>query len=215
MKKSVITLALICSSILILHYSLQYNRNYKILKSTLKYIINDHINTSENIDIILGSSSALSLDSRLFLKCGKWINRGIGNSTIKDNLRYIDYSTYITTAKMVLIYAGENDIFFNMDTAFVINQYKKLISGVLIKNTNTKIHLLAIKPSPRRRHYFENFQQLNSAMEEHSQTNKNIFFHSADWTHLSERNLFTNDNIHLTNNGYRELTREFNLSCKI
>lgn len=214
MKKSIIIFALILSSILIVHYSLQNNRDYSVFKSTLKYIINDHMNTKKEMDIIIGSSSALNLNSNQFLKCGNWINRGIGNSTIRDNMRYINYSSIFKTTKMVLIYAGENDISFNMGTTFVINQYKKLISNILIKNTDTRIHILAIKPSPRRQRYFESFQLLNNAMKEYSQTNKSISFYSADWKNSTERGLFTNDNIHLTENGYRELTKEFNLSCK-
>lgn len=209
-----IILGLLIPIALYTYTKIYHSKKYNILVDTLIYFFKDTNNNIE-MDLMIGSSSILRLESNTFLKCGNWINRGLGASTLIDTKRYINHSPSRAIYSKILIYAGENDLANNQPVNAVFTNYKKLLSILKSKYREANIHILAIKPSPVRHELFSSFENLNKKLYIHSLNSEKVFFHSFKWPKQDNfiSKYFTNDNIHLSSLGYIALTKEFNKTC--
>lgn len=190
--------------------------NNQELKVLAGYIFEDVFLESSDQDLMLGSSSILRLKPREHLRCGFWLNRGIGNSTISSLKRYIYISSLFHTPTKILIYAGENDISKGSSVARTIREYEELLLYILKKYPVAELHVIAIKPSPARRDFWDKFQRVNEALEKYLGQIQRAYFHSPNWNAQTEKELasFTNDGVHLTYHGYTLFTSEINKLCR-
>lgn len=185
---------------------------------TLRYVIDDSLLNSTRHDLLLGSSSIQHLDSQRWLDCGDWLNRGIGNSTIPDLVRYLALSPLSIRAEKILIYAGENDLSRGQNVAEVFVHYKDLLKALNQRFEGAQLHLLALKPAPARKQYWSKFFQLNKHLQRLAATQSRVFFYTylaPGQTSGYAPESFLSDGIHLTEHGYEVFTKEFNRSCKL
>jgi hypothetical protein len=185
----------------------------EVLKSTLRYVAKDSTLERNDYDLLLGSSSIQRIDSKRYLTCGEWLNRGIGNSNISDLHRYLKWTPLTLNPYQILLYAGENDIARQGNVDEVLQNYKALIEMLLVTYPSSEIHLLSIKPSPARQAYWEEFNQLNHQLDVLTTASERLNFHGPDSSTLYSSTSFTRDGIHLTAQGYTTLTSGYNRIC--
>jgi len=196
-------------------YLYRLNRS-EVLETTLSYIIEDFFIDHADKNLMLGSSSIKRLDHLKYLSCGSWVNRGIGNSVIEDLSRYVDFTPLSIKPKIILLYAGENDISRGINTETTINAMKALIDTLIEKFPESSIHIIAIKPSPKRELFWKDFHVVNGNVKKYVQSLNSVFFHSHFKQDNKNKSLnFVADGVHLSDNGYRVFTKGVKEACEI
>lgn len=78
------------------------------------------------------------------------INRGFGGSQIADSVRYADRIVIPYKPKMIVFYAGTNDLNAGKPPAQVLEDYQSFVDKVHATLSDTRIVYLAINPSVAR-----------------------------------------------------------------
>jgi len=175
----------------------------------------------EEIDsnIALGSSSIAKLDLAILESCGPWVNRGIGKAQIEDIAGYIEDSQLKVNPKMILLYAGENDIRYGKSLNQTISEYKALVDWFSENYSDSEIHLMAIKLSPKRERHWKEYLTFNQQIENWSLKNNRLFWHNHRLSDLDKKNsisrsFFQKDELHLSPKGYGEFIKGIKTSCQ-
>ena len=175
----------------------------------------DYTEATQASNLMLGSSSIRKLDASLLADCGSWLNIGIGNSSIADLIRYLRLSPLEINPARILLYAGENDIARGMSVPESYAEYLALLDLLTSRFPNSDVHILSIKPSPRRAAHWDKFDALNTRLRQHAassvsngngkskskskSSNEKVFFHPFQApAHMPLKSLFTQDGVHLT-----------------
>ena len=187
-----------------------------LVRSTqIEYFLSDLTTEHGSKNLMLGSSSIRNLNQNIFLQCGSWLNRGIGNSTVSDLSTYLKFSPLSINPPHILLYAGENDISKGMSTSETVNTYKDLIAYLVKEYPNSNIHIVAIKPSPARRSFWTAFTAVNDKLEDLSKELNSVYFHSHPEGNSGFGNAsFVADGIHLADEGYIMFTSGINKACQ-
>lgn len=187
--------------------------NDRVLFRTLEYIWED-TGLNESSNLMLGSSSIARMNSKQYLHCSQWLNRGMGNATIADIDRYLTFTPLPLKPPMILIYAGENDISQGMNVTETLAAYKALIHKLIERFPESTLHILGIKPSPAREQHWQNFSKLNKELQQFIDTTEKVYFYSfPEFGSKINNLLFTTDGIHFTETGYVTFTSELNKRC--
>lgn len=184
----------------------------EVLSTTIKHYLNDLTTHHGDINLMLGSSSIAGLSAEKYLGCGKWLNRGIGNSTITDLINYLSFSKPEINPLHTLIYAGENDLSRGISVNTTIANYQQLIELLRSNYSNSRLYLMAIKPSPRRSQHWSLFEQINSKLQQIAEQHEKVYYVSLLWQNSTEE--FSKDGIHLTEKGYKIFTAGVNEICQ-
>ncbi|PSW21950.1 hypothetical protein C9I98_01415 [Photobacterium sanctipauli] len=183
-----------------------------INKQTVQYLIDDLINTNNNVNLLIGSSSIKKIKNTDSLSCVKWLNRGMGNSTITNLTNYLSLSPALTKTNHVIIYAGENDIAFGNSVDTTLERMKSLTQQ-LIQSNSHDISIIKIKLSPARERFHDDFTEFNQQLE--------ATFSNINNVRVLENNLdkftatsYTSDGIHLTDKGYDLFTQGVSDICQ-
>ncbi|MEI2724885.1 MAG: GDSL-type esterase/lipase family protein [Verrucomicrobiota bacterium] len=78
------------------------------------------------------------------------INRGFGGSHLSDSVAFIERIVIPYQPRLVLLYAGDNDIAAGKSPAQVFADFKEFVAKVQGRLPQTRIAFIAIKPSPSR-----------------------------------------------------------------
>ncbi len=190
--------------------------NSEVSSTTIRYLFLDIFIEHKKYDLLLGSSTIKRLNQDKYLACGVWLNRGIGNSTVSNLNNYIRMTYLSIEPSRILLYAGENDISRGMSVDKTIDSYKKLVQNLIYRYPDSDIHIISIKPSPKRHGNWKEFNALNDLLEVFSGELKRVYFHSyKKWQKEYSQSSFVDDGIHLTDEGYYTFTLGFNKTCKI
>ena len=212
MAKFKISTAVVAITLLL---SLTLVLNDEVLSSQFKYILEDATTEHGSKNLMLGSSTIKKLNQKKYLKCGTWLNRGIGNSTIANLRTYLKISPLSISPSQILLYAGENDIDRGLSVRETTTIYHKLISTLRLKYPDSSIRILAIKPSPKRHQHWNKFAALNDTLEANAKDMENVTFHTNPKGETGfDISSFIDDGIHLTEEGYFTLTAGLGETCK-
>jgi lysophospholipase L1-like esterase len=77
----------------------------------------------------------------------KIINRGFGGSQIEDSTYFADRIIVPYQPRMIVLYAGDNDLASGKTPQQVFEAYKAFVSHLRSKLPNAKIAYISIKPS--------------------------------------------------------------------
>src|SRR3989442_14088448 len=91
----------------------------------------------------------------------KVINRGFGGSEIADSTFYVDRIVIPHRPKMVLLYAGDNDLASGKTPQQVFEDYKAFVERVQRRLPKTRIAFISIKPSPARASLLQSMKDAN------------------------------------------------------
>jgi lysophospholipase L1-like esterase len=78
------------------------------------------------------------------------INRGFGGSELSDSVFYADRIVTPYKPRIVVVYAGDNDLHAGKTPEAVFTDYKALVAKIHTKLPQTRVVYIAVKPSPSR-----------------------------------------------------------------
>lgn len=190
-------------------------RGKEALMLKMKYLIQDLFVEQVPTNLLLGSSSAMRLNTD-FLNCQPWLNRGIGNSLIKNISNYIELTPLKIQPNAIVIYAGENDISSGITTENVADEYHNLLLELMKKFPRSQTIILPIKPSPAREEFWADFKHVNLQIAAISEEHVQIHFYDKLWDSLSPMNEthFLPDGLHLNEDAYKHVISSINLKCQ-
>jgi len=175
------------------------------------YEYKDKISTPQKGMILFVGSSSIRLWKTLEddMPGMKVFNRGVGGTTAADLLFYMDRIVLPYQPAEIVYYEGDNDMGAGIAVDTFIKQTQQFIRNVHQQLPNTKIHLLSIKPSPRRFNIWPKVQEANKKLDSIAQLSSNVHFINVadiliDNSGNIDTSLFIFDGIHLNSKGYQK-----------
>jgi lysophospholipase L1-like esterase len=136
------------------------------------------------------------------------INRGFGGAHISDVNYFINATVLKYSPRIIVFYAGDNDIADNKLPGQVLEDYKLFVQKVLAERSDTKILYLPIKPSIARWQFWPQMKQANVLIKQYCELNENLMYVDTASPMLESgsppsRDLFVEDGLHLNSKGYK------------
>ncbi len=133
------------------------------------------------------------------------INRGFGGSEISDSIAFADRIIFPYQPRMVVLYAGNNDIALGKSPERVIADFKKFLKLMHTRLPKARIAYISIHPNMSRWHLRDKSQAVNQAI---SETKDKRFTFINVWPAMLGEDgkprpeLYMPDNLHLNAKGY-------------
>jgi lysophospholipase L1-like esterase len=135
------------------------------------------------------------------------VKRGFGGSQLSDCAAYLDRLVVAYQPRLVVLYAGDNDLNAGRTPQQVLQSYQAFVEGVHRALPATRIAYLSIKPSPARAALLPAIREANALIREHAARDTRLDFIdiyqpmlAADGRPRAE--LFREDRLHLNAQGY-------------
>lgn len=106
----------------------------------------------------------------------KVINRGFGGSEVADSVAFADRIVLPYRPKLILLYAGDNDIAAGKSPETVFSDFKAFVQKVQAALPDTHIGYLAIKPCPAREKFLDQVKTANRFIRDYCATNDRLLF---------------------------------------
>lgn len=135
------------------------------------------------------------------------INRGFGGSRLEDVNHYFDRIVAPYNPKIIVLYAGENDVNEGIAPETVLESYRKFWTLMRAKFPKIKFIYVALKPSPARWAIADKYKQTNNLIKNEIAKDKRAVFVDV-WTPMLGANgqplpdIFVADNLHMNEKGY-------------
>lgn len=135
------------------------------------------------------------------------INRGFGGSQVSDSVRYADRIVTPYKPKMVVFFAGTNDIAAGKSADTVFDDYKQFVAKVHDKLPSTKIVYISISPAPSRWAKLDVMKRANKLIQDYSRHRRYLLFVNTFPQMLTPQGgprpeLFVGDQLHMSPLGY-------------
>lgn len=140
------------------------------------------------------------------------LNRGLGGAHIDDVEHFVERLVLSYEPKVVVFYAGENDIGAGATPERVLTDFRGFVTLVRDELPQTHIVFISIKPSVVLRHLWSKVQEANRLIEELCAGDARLLYldvasHMLDAKGKPRRELFLDDGLHMNANGYRIWTQ--------
>ena len=157
--------------------------------------------------VFVGSSSIRLWDVQRYFPDLKIINRGFGGSQLSDTVRYAERIVIPYKPRIVVVYAGDNDIYAGLTSEQVAISFEQFVRIVRAKLPGVRIVFIGIKPSLQRWDVIERMRLANEMIRAYAEHDDNIAFLDVDnamlgWDERPRPDLFVADGLHLTPAGY-------------
>lgn len=137
----------------------------------------------------------------------KVINRGFGGSHISDSIAFADRIVLPYEPKMIVMYAGGNDINYGKTPEQVLADFKTFTSKVHEALPKTKIAYISIALNPARWHEADKVKAANALIKDFCDKNHltyiDIIPPMLDADGKPRPELFRNDRLHMNLEGYK------------
>lgn len=158
--------------------------------------------------LFIGSSSVRLWDTAKAFPNVKSINRGFGGSQIIDSVHLADRLAIRYKPRLIVFYAGDNDIAAGKTAEQVAGDFKAFVKKVRAQLPETRIAFVSIKPSPSRWKKFEIQQKANELIGEFIKSGRGMTYVDVVKPMLGDDGqprpeLFQKDNLHMTEAGYK------------
>jgi lysophospholipase L1-like esterase len=161
--------------------------------------------------VFVGSSTIRLWNTAASFPDLKIINRGFGGSSLADVVRHAERIIIPYAPRLVVVYAGDNDISGGVLAEQVAFEFERLVRLVHARLPQTRILYLAIKPSVLR---WLSDARMNMANEmiraicekDNRLTILDIGDVMLGWDERPRPELFVSDGLHLTEEAYRMWT---------
>ncbi len=160
-----------------------------------------------NAIVFVGSSSIVRWHLDASFPDLKTINRGFGGSEMKDALRYVDRIVIPYAPRIVVVYAGDNDVENGTAPKTISDQFAALATKVHAALPNAKIIAVSIKPSLRREKFQAQMNEANAGIKAFCGKNAyatylDVVTPMLDAAGKPKPELFVEDGLHMTPAGY-------------
>jgi lysophospholipase L1-like esterase len=164
----------------------------------------------QNGIVFIGASSIVRWNlPEYFPELGaKAINRGFGGSQSVDSVRYVERIVVPYHPRIVVYYAGDNDVEANVPAREIAHQFELFDQKVQAALPQTKIIFISIKPSIRRWKWIETIRSANAMVKAYCAKEKHLAFMDIEQQMLGadgkpNPDLLVADGLHMTPAGYR------------
>ena len=162
--------------------------------------------------VFVGSSSIRGWDTKRYFPDLKTIQRGFGGSQVADSVQFADRIVIPYRPRVVVLYAGDNDIAGGKTPQRVLDDYKAFVRKVHAALPKTRIVYIPIKPSIARWKLVEKMRQANALIEAYTKTDPRLRYVDIDKPMIGDdgrprKELFAKDGLHLSHEGYVLWTR--------
>lgn len=106
----------------------------------------------------------------------KVINRGFGGSQLSDSVALMDRLILPYQPKLVLLYAGDNDIAAGKSPETVFSDFKAFVAKLHAALPRTPIVYIAIKPCPAREKFLDRVRAANRLIRDYTTTGDRLVF---------------------------------------
>jgi lysophospholipase L1-like esterase len=142
----------------------------------------------------------------------KTIRRGFGGSELSDTLYYADRIILPYRPSTVVVYAGDNDLANGRLPEAVFMDYLALVRKIHRALPETRIAFIAVKPSLKRWNLIEQVRRTNELVRTRAASDPRLMFIDIATPMLGtdgkpRPELFVNDGLHLSPEGYALWTR--------
>ena len=140
------------------------------------------------------------------------INRGFGGSQISDANYFAERIVLPYEPKVIVFYAGDNDIAAGKSAQRVFDDYQKFTRLLQKRLPRTRIIYISIKPSRSRWSLWPEMNRANTMIKDFSAKGRRLFYFDGATPLLDDRGepnaeFFLKDNLHLNDKGYAVWTR--------
>ena len=158
--------------------------------------------------LFIGSSSIRKWDLDESFPGAGYLNRGFGGSQIADSTYFADRIVIPYAPKVVVLYAGDNDVAKGKSPEQVAADFSAFVAKVHGSLPKTKIVFIAIKPSVARWSLVEQMRRANGMIAKTCGENELLAFVDVDRPMLTDDGrprgeLFVKDGLHLSPAGYK------------
>jgi len=137
------------------------------------------------------------------------IRRGFGGSEIADSAHYANRIVVPYKPKLVVLYAGGNDLHNGKSPAHVLADFQTFVATIHTALPQTPIVYLSVNPSTQRLAELPKIRELNRLIAEYSNGHPFLTFIDSHTKLLGLTGLprpeILADGLHLNSQGYREL----------
>lgn len=135
------------------------------------------------------------------------IKRGFGGSQLLDCVKLVDRLVLPYKPRLVVVYAGENDLAEGATPQQVLERFAAFVQKVKADLPASRIAYVSIKPSPSRAGLMPQQREANDLIRTFSQTESQLDFIDVyslmlDAGGQPRPELFSNDRLHLNAEGY-------------
>ena len=160
--------------------------------------------------LFIGSSTIRLWDLKASFPDLKKINPGVGGSEMADSTRYVERLVVPHSPRIVVVYAGDNDI-MGIPSEQIVIAFERFVRAVHSKLPETKILYIGIKPSLLRWGQVDRMRQANAMIRQFCERDERLGFVDTDnamlgWDEKPRQELYVPDGLHLTAAGYQILT---------
>ena len=157
--------------------------------------------------VFIGSSSIRMWKTSEDFPEFRIINRGFGGSQTADSVEFADRIAIPYAPRLIVLYAGDNDISAGKSPEQVLEDTKAFFDLVHDALPNTRIAYLSIKPSLSRWNLVEKMRAANALIRAHTETDPRLQFVDIDAPMIGgdgkpRKELFIQDGLHLSREGY-------------
>ena len=158
--------------------------------------------------LFVGSSSIQLWDLSRYFPDFKTINRGISGSELDDTVRLADRLVVPYSPRVVVVYAGDNDIAAGEAPEQVATEFEQLVGHIHTKLPQTRIVFIGLKPSVHRWSQVDQMRAANALIRDYSSHDGLVSYVDIDHAMLGEdekprTDLFASDGLHLNSDGYQ------------
>jgi lysophospholipase L1-like esterase len=164
----------------------------------------------QNAIVFIGASSIVRWNLReSFPELGaQAINRGFGGSLAADSTRYADRIVIPYKPRMVVFYAGDNDVEANHTPQQIADDFTAFERKVHAALPETQIVFISIKPSIRRFPWIEQIKGANALVKQYCATHPHLTFVDIVPQMLGSdgkprKELLVEDGLHMSPAGYK------------
>jgi lysophospholipase L1-like esterase len=135
------------------------------------------------------------------------INRGFGGAKLSDCTRYLDRVVFPYMPRVIVVYAGDNDLAEGREPKEVFNELVRFVEKVRKILPDTRIKYISIKPSPARAGLLPKIRETNNLIRKFAASGTpldfiDVFAPMLDPAGQPRRELFRADALHLNSAGY-------------
>jgi lysophospholipase L1-like esterase len=135
------------------------------------------------------------------------LNRGFGGSTLADVVHYADRILLPYQPRLVVLYAGDNDLALGRTPEQVLSDYRAFVAHLRTAYPAARVAFVAIKPSPARRAYLDRARETNQRIRAQIKRDSleiyvDVFTPMLDTRGQPRPELFGADSLHMTRAGY-------------
>lgn len=169
----------------------------------------DRANAPAAGGVVFVGSSSISLWDDLAAQFPRQhiVRRGLGGARMADLAGYTDRLVLPYRPRVVVVYAGDNDLAMGDTPEAIVAACDALVQQVQRALPAARIKVMSVKPSPLRDALLPQVRQTNDLLEAYAKTHKqvdfvNVFTTMLDRTGHARAELFRSDALHLNPAGY-------------